>query len=210
MSGKITVKSVLDKIGLNTDQYLIYSYRGIGKLPENLSRNDSDPKKRQLLTQLPRLLKGLSNRFDHQPMDYTIFVMCDLDERCLKKFRSELLEVARNCGADGHTQFCISIKEMESWFLGDFNAIKQVYPYAKQLKNYDETRLGCWETLAESVRKGWSRELNKQKQEEGYAVIGKKKKEWASEISPFLDINKNLSPCFCYFRNKIQKLCNRS
>ncbi|MDR2705383.1 MAG: DUF4276 family protein [Planctomycetaceae bacterium] len=204
VSGETTLKIVLDKIGLKPEQYEIHSYRGIGKIPENLKKNDSDPKKRQLLTQLPKLLKGFSNRY--QNLNYTIFVMCDLDERCFKRFRKELLDVAKNCNADRHTQFFFSVKEMEAWFLGDFNAIKQTYPRARQRKNYIESKFGCWETLAESIKKGLSKELKKQKEKEGYFVIGKLKNQWATEITPHLDIQKNSSPCFCYFRDKIQKI----
>ncbi|MDR1053456.1 MAG: DUF4276 family protein [Planctomycetaceae bacterium] len=204
ISGETTLKIVLNKIGLNTEQYEIHSYRGIGKIPENLNKSDSNPKKRQLLTQLPKLLKGFSTRYQY--LNHTIFVLCDLDKCCFKKFREELLEVAKKCDADQHTQFFLSVNEMEAWFLGDFNAIKKIYSRARRRKNYTESKLGCWETLADSIKKGWSKELKKQKEKEGYSVIGKLKNQWATEITPHLNIQMNSSPCFCYFRDKIQKI----
>ncbi|MDR0391518.1 MAG: DUF4276 family protein [Planctomycetaceae bacterium] len=204
VSGETVIKTVLKKIGLNTKQYEIHSYKGIGKLPTNLNKNDSDPQKRQLLNQLPRLLRGFSKRY--KQLNYTICVICDLDEHCFKNFRADLLNVAKECDVNQHTQFFISVKEIESWFLGDFDAIKQIYPKAKQIKNYTESNSGCWEILAETIKRGSSKELKKQKEKEGYSVIGKMKNKWANDITPHLDIQKNSSMCFCYFRDKIQKI----
>lgn len=37
-------------------------------------------------------------------------------------------------------------------------------------------------------------------------AIGKIKSEWAEQITPHIDIDKNKSPSFCYFRDKIREL----
>ncbi|GHT36296.1 hypothetical protein FACS189427_07640 [Planctomycetales bacterium] len=206
ISGEIMLKIILDKIGLKAGCYEIHHYKGIGRIPKNLKKTDSDPKKRQLLSQLPRLLTGFTNRY--QSVDYAMFVLCDLDERCFKEFRQELLKVAHNCKSQARTHFIISVKEMEAWFLGDFDAIKKIYPLAKQKKKYKESNHGNWETLADAIKKGWSKDLHKQKETEGYYVVGKLKNQWAKEISPHLDVERNQSPCFCYFREKILKFLN--
>jgi hypothetical protein len=204
ISGEMILKCLLDKIGLKTDSYVIHHYKGIGGVPKNLTRTDSDPKKRQLLTQLPRLLKGFSQRY--QGIDYRIFVVCDLDERCLKEFRQELLNVAKKCNASNNTQFCFSVKEMEAWLLGDIEAVKEVYPSARLRRNYIETKHGSWDTLADTIKKNWSKDLLKRKKLEGYNVIGKHKSQWAKEITPYIEIERNQSPSFQYFCKKIKSI----
>lgn len=37
-------------------------------------------------------------------------------------------------------------------------------------------------------------------------AIGKIKSEWAQNIVPYINIDKNKSPSFCYFRDKIREL----
>lgn len=37
-------------------------------------------------------------------------------------------------------------------------------------------------------------------------VIGKEKSKWAKDITPYINIDKNKSPSFCYFRDKIREL----
>ncbi len=37
-------------------------------------------------------------------------------------------------------------------------------------------------------------------------VIGKEKSAWAEKITPYMNVNKNKSPSFCYFREKIREL----
>jgi len=204
ISGETVLKIVLDKIGLGVERYEIHHYRGIGKIPSNLSKMDSDPKKRQLLTQLPKLLTGFTNSY--KSFNYAIFVLCDLDERCRKEFRQELLEVANARNAKDKTHFIISVKEMEAWFLGDIEAIRSVYPSVRLKGNYLESRDGTWETLADSIKKDWSKDLHRQKKTAGYYVIGELKNQWATQISPHIDVERNQSQSFRYFRDKVKLL----
>ncbi|QHG19998.1 hypothetical protein GJB62_14990 [Nostoc sp. ATCC 53789] len=58
ISGKIALEILVPKI-INTEQHTfnIHHYKGIGRIPKNLT-STSDPKKRILLDQLPRLIQG--------------------------------------------------------------------------------------------------------------------------------------------------------
>ena len=90
-------------------------------------------KKRILLDQIPRLLRGYGQMHAGYGDDYqaTVIVVCDLDDKCLKTFLGELQAVLDTCDPRPKTRFCIAIEEGEAWFLGDIPAIKIEYPKAK-------------------------------------------------------------------------------
>jgi len=88
-SGKTALDILVPKI-INTEEHTfnIIAYKGIGHIPKNLTSN-SDPKKRILLDQLPRLIKGYGKTLSYFPA--VLIVICDLDDRCLSAFRKELV-----------------------------------------------------------------------------------------------------------------------
>ncbi|AFY50449.1 hypothetical protein Nos7524_4705 [Nostoc sp. PCC 7524] len=205
ISSKKALDILVPKI-LNTEQHTfnIHAYKGIGHIPKNLKSN-SDPQKRILLDQLPRLIRGYGNTFASYPSDYqaVLIVICDLDDRCLSSFRKELLEILNSCHPQPKTQFCIAIEEGEAWYLGDLAAVKNAYPSAKEavLNSYTNDEIcGTWEKLADALYSGGCHKLSKL----GYQVIGKEKATWAERISPLMDIDNNQSPSFCYFRDKLR------
>lgn len=65
ISGKKTLDILIPKI-IDTHNYKntfkVISYKGIGRIPKNLNPK-ADPQKRQLLSQLPRLVQGYGNKF---------------------------------------------------------------------------------------------------------------------------------------------------
>ena len=163
--------------------------------------------KRILLNQLPRLLRGFGKTFANYSINFpvVVIVVCDLDKRCLKKFRQELFAVLNTCTPQPETRFCIAIEEGEAWLLGDIPAIKAAYPRAKDsvLNKYkNDSICGTWELLAEAVFTGGLRALEKK----GTRVIGIEKSAWAERIAPQMNVDKNASPSFCYFRDKIREL----
>jgi hypothetical protein len=96
----------------------------------------------------------------------------------------------------------------ESWYLGDLAAVKKAYPSAKDavLNSYSNDSIcGTWEKLADAVFSGGAKSLSKL----GGEAIGKEKASWAKKISPFIDADNNLSPSFCYFRDKLRRLSGR-
>lgn len=205
-SGKRTLDILIPKIIKDQDTFNVIDYRGIGNIPPNL-KSRTDVSKRILLDQLPRLLRGFGKTFTNYPINFpaVMIVVCDLDRRCLKKFRQELLRVLDSCNPKPKTRFCIAIEEGEAWLLGDIPAIKKAYPSAieKVLNSYQNDSIcGTWEVLADAVVNGGSNWLRSR----GYPTIGQEKTTWAEMITPYMDITNNKSPSFCYFRDKIREL----
>jgi hypothetical protein len=72
----------------------LHAYRGIGRIPANLSAT-TDPSRRILLDQLPRLLRG----YVRTPGIDAVVVVLDADDRNCMSFLSELQSLATSCGA---------------------------------------------------------------------------------------------------------------
>ena len=205
-SGKKTLEVLMPKIIGEQHTFTLHFYSGIGHIPKNL-QNETDVSKRVLLNQLHRLLKGFGRTFANYSTNFpaAVIVVCDLDRRCLKKFRQELFNILNTCNPKPETRFCIAIEEGEAWLLGDISAIKDAYPNAKDnvLKRYQNDSIcGTWELLADAVFTGGSNALGKKP----WYVIGKEKSAWAQKITPHMNVDKNASPSFCYFRDKVREL----
>ena len=205
-SGKKALKLLVPKVIGSENSYNIHSYKGIGRIPKNL-RNNADASKRILLEQLPRLLRGYGKTFANYPYDYlaAVILVCDLDDKCLKAFRQELLVILDACNPKPETCFCIAIEEGEAWFLGDMLAIKAAYPSAKEsvLNTYvNDSICGTWECLANAVFPGGSQALSSK----GWQAVGREKSDWAEKITPHMDFDHNRSPSFCYFIEKLRGL----
>lgn len=207
VSGKTALEILVPKI-ISTEQHTfkIISYKGIGRIPKDL-KSASEAKKRILLDQLPRLVEGYGKTFSQYPSNSpaVLIVICDLDDRCLSTFRKELLDLVDKCNSKPKMQFCIAIEEGEAWYLGDFAAVKAAYPKAKEtvINSYkNDSICGTWEKLADAVFSGGSQNLSKQ----GGQAIGLEKSNWAKKIPPLMDVENNLSPSFCYFRDKLRQL----
>ena len=206
-SGKKALEILVPKIVGMENSFRVIPYKGIGRTPKNL-KSSSDAKKRILLDQLPRLLQGYGNAYVNCLDTVAIFVICDLDTKCLKEFRQELFSVLDSCKPKPVTRFCLAIEEGEAWLLGDKDAIKEAYPRAKTavLRRYVyDSICGTWELLADAVSSGGSQALKKK----GYQAIGKAKSEWAEMISPLIDIGKNQSPSFNYLKGKLLELSEK-
>ena len=205
-SGEKALKILMPKIIGDQHTFCFHFYKGIGDIPPNL-KSKTDVSKRILLDQLPRLLRGFGKTFASYPANYpaAVIVVCDLDDRCLKKFRQELLGVLNSCNPKPETRFCIAIEEGEAWLLGDIPAIKAAYPKAKDniLNNYQNDSIcGTWEHLANAIFAGGAKAL----ENKPWYVRGKEKSSWAQKIAPEMNVEQNASPSFCYFRDKIREL----
>ncbi|MBF0414505.1 MAG: hypothetical protein HQL79_01925 [Magnetococcales bacterium] len=209
-SGKKALDILVPKMIGTDHSFRVLSYNGIGRIPIDL-RNTSDPGKRILLDQLPKLLRGYGNTFSQYPPDYrvAVVVVCDLDDKCLKTFRDELYHVLNACNPAPETRFCIAIEEGEAWFLGDLSAVKKVYPRAKDdiLHGYAQDSIcGTWETLADAVYSGGAATLSAK----GWQAIGAEKSKWAEMISPHMNVAANRSKSFVYFRDKLRALSGKT
>lgn len=209
-SGKKALDILIPKIIADQHTFNVHSYKGIGRIPKNLSTSQ-DVTKRVLLDQLPRLLRGYGNVFANYPenMPAAVIVVCDLDDRCLKRFHAELLNVLNACNPKPETRFCIAIEEGEAWLMGDIDAVKLAYPKAKDsvLLAYENDNIcGTWERLADAVYLGGAAALSNK----GWQAVGYEKSQWAEAICPHMDVERNASPSFIYFRKKLRELTQRA
>lgn len=205
-SGMRALEALVPKIIGDGHTSKIHSYKGVGRIPKNM-KNPKDASKRILLENLPRLLRGHGKVFASYPADYraVVIVVCDLDDKCLKTFRQELLGILNACSPKPETRFCIAVEEREAWFLGDVGAVKNAYPNAKDaiLNSYvNDSICGTWELLADAVCPGGAQDLSKK----GWQAVGAEKSKWAQAIAPSMDVSNNHSPSFCYFRDKVRQL----
>ena len=206
-SGEELLKIIVPKIICSEQNtFDIHSYKGIGRIPKNLSSKDN-ASKTTLLSKLPGLLKGFENSYKSY-IDYSIIVVCDLDKNDFLYFLNELKSVAKQSVQNSSKIFfCIAIEEMEAWLLGDIEAIRKSYPQAKLtiLQSYENDSIcDTWETLADAIYKGGAKALKLYKD---YYSIGAIKIEWAKNIPSHMDIEQNISPSFVHFKNTIKQIC---
>lgn len=174
---------------IENDNFRLHPHRGKGKLPGN-PQSRPDPKHQGLLDQLPAKLRG----YAHFSSEYCVIVLVDADnDDCVElKNRMLSLQPRPNC-----TLFRIAIEETESWFIADPDAIKKAYPKAKTQKlspNNPDSICGAWEKLAETI--------GRKPKDCG----GEDKYEWATNISPFLDLDNPKSPSLNAFITGLSKL----
>ena len=205
-SGKKALEFLVPKIVESKNTFRIVGYRGIGRIPSNLS-NSLDASRRQLLDQLPRLLGGYGRTYasTSTELQAAVIVVCDLDDKCMKSFRKELLDVLKACNPKPITRFCLAIEEGEAWLLGDSAAVRKAYPGARVnvLEQYENDAIcGTWELLADAVYTGGSQGLKKR----GWMAVGREKSAWSEQIAPHIDVDRNASPSFQYFKEKLQEL----
>ena len=203
-SGRIAVDAVLEKIlGANgaNHSWRTHGYKGSERIPKSL-RGKTDPKKRLLLNQLPRLLQGYGKSLDDSA---AVVVVVDLDDRDCLAFKRELLAVLNACDPRPNALFRIAIEEGEAWLLGDCAAVKAAYPRAKDsvLNAYEQDAIcGTWEVLADAVHVGGAAALAKA----GWPAPGVAKCAWARKIAPHMDPDRNRSPSFQAFRDGVRRL----
>lgn len=181
----------------------VHQYKGIGRLPANLT-SKADPVKRALLSQLPRLLSG----YGKTPGVDGVVVVLDNDQRNCRTFLRELKALLGNCRPAPRTLFRLAIEEMEAWFLGDRLALLSAYPRARKqvLARYEQDAVcGTWELLADAIYPGGHAAIRSA----GWPLPGQIKYEWAEKITPHMDVERNLSPSFCKFRDGVRQLVDR-
>lgn len=178
----------------------LHAYKGIGRIPPNLATT-ADPSKRMLLDQLPRLIRG----YGRTPGIDAVVVVIDTDDRNCTTFLSELNTLLNACNPKPRTLLRLAIEEIEAWYLGDRAALLAAYPKAKApvLDRYEQDSIcGTWELLADAVVPGGLLAVKKA----GWPISGQIKHEWAENISPHMDLEKNLSPSFAKLRDGLLSL----
>ena len=202
-SGAKAMKILLPKLFRGKATYRIHPYKGLGRIPKGL-KPGSGANKRLLLDQLPQLLRG----FGKATNPGYVIIICDLDDRNKQQFLNELNGVLNSCNPKPDTRFCLAIEEFEAWYLGDLAAVRKAYPKAKNsiLNKYvNDSICGTWELLADAVYKGGSKDLKTK----GWQSIGLQKSIWAKEISPFMNIDDNISPSFKDMLKQLRSIIGR-
>ena len=203
-SGAIALRHILKKIlGENgeTHSWKIHRYKGIGHLPKNLHQAPN-PARRLLLDHLPSTLQAFGNSLDDSS---AVVVVVDSDDRDCIKFKQDLLNVLNACNPRPNTLFRIAIEEGEAWLLGDRAAVKSAYPNATDevLNRYVQDSIcGTWEVLADAIHPSGASQLKAL----GYPIAGIAKCDWARNIAPHMDLDKNKSKSFQVFRDGVRKL----
>lgn len=206
-STEILVKHIMEKLktkypnkDINFDSK---SFNGIGHLPT--AGNLMERKGGNLLNNLPMYLRGFDRSLAN--MEHAaIIVVLDNDQRDCKIFQQSLNQLAKSVILFTDYVFCIAVKEMEAWLLGDENAIFSAYPDArrKYLKSYQQDGIcDTWEVLANMVYPGGLVKLCKMSKN-SYNETGKSKCEWADKIGEQLDLERNISPSFQYFLTELE------
>jgi hypothetical protein len=182
----------------------LHAYKGIGRIPHGL-RTTADPAKRILLEQLPKLLRG----YGKTPGIDAVVVVLDNDSRDCALFLRELKALAAACDPAPKTLFRLAIEEIEAWYLGDRVALAEAYPRAK-VKGLDayaqDSLCGTWELLADAVHPGGVAAVKKA----GWPLPGQLKHEWAVQIGPLMDIDRNDSASFRKLRDGLRRLVARA
>jgi hypothetical protein len=201
-SGAKLIETLMPQIiGSSSDHtWRIHPYRGIGRIPRGLTAR-SDPAKRALLNQLPRVLAG----YGKTPGMDAVVVVLDSDKRDCKAFLAELNDLLKQCSPAPTTLFRLAIEEMEAWLLGDRQALLAAYPKAKKevLARYSQDSIcGTWELLADAIYPGGRAIIHKK----GWPMPGQIKHEWAEKIAPHMDVENNASHSFGKFRDGVRGL----
>ena len=203
-SGSIALNTIMVKIlGPNYElhSWRVIPYKGLGRIPRNM-HGLTDPRRRILLDQLPRILRGYGRSL---PDPAAVIVVVDLDDKDCIAFKGELLDVLNACNPRPKALFRIAIEESEAWLLGDREAVKAGFPYTKEpvLDSYVQDSIcGTWEVLADAIHPGGSARLKGL----GYPDIGIAKSEWAKAIAPMMDVDRNRSKSFQVFRDAVRNL----
>ncbi len=204
-SGKKALDILVPKIVGPAHTFMVHSYKGIGRIPRDM-RDTQDAGNRILLENLPKLLKGYGKtQAGRRNYQEAVILVCDLDDKCLKKFRAELRRILNSCHPRPEAHFCIAIEEGEAWLLGDIPAIHAAYPRTRHkiLDTYkNDSICGTWEKLADAIYPGKASALATQ----GWHVVGTEKTKWAETICLHMTIDDNQSPSFCYFRETLRNL----
>ena len=164
--------------------------------------------KPDLLAKLPNRLKGYRNWL---PDDWRIVVLIDEDREDCTKAKGQLEDIAAQAGLvtksaakagePFHVLNRLCVEELEAWFFGDVKAVVSAYPrvphslaHRAGFRNSDAIVGGTWEALERVLQRA------------GYHRGGLEKVRAATEISQYMDPQRNASKSFQVFRTALISL----
>ena len=168
------------------DHFRIHPHQGKGKLPDKAHRlKPPGPAENSLLRQLPIKLKNIG-RQTQGGFEVAVIVVVDADDDNCIELKKQLLELYDELPTKPpRCLFRIAVEETESWFIAEPLAVKRAYPKTDiaHLAKFDKDSIcGAWEQLARAL--GF----------DPAACGGGEKTEWATAISPHLNLSKPHSP----------------
>ncbi len=144
--------------------------------------------KSHLKKSIPTKMRTFSN-FHEKVILVILFDQHTNDCLALKK------ELIRLCEANGNCRFLVRIvcRELESWYLGDMEAIKAAYPSFKpeKYKNKSKFRNPDWCNAAEEL---------------GKILPQFQKREASNNIPLYFDLSRNASPSFNHFLSGLKRI----
>ena len=180
------------------EDFRIHPHRGKGKLPlpghqlKTPERGDES-----LLAQLPIKLKNMGPQ-TQGGFEVAVVVGVDADDDDCRQLKQSLVDLYTALPTKPpRVLFRIAVEETESWFIADTSAVRAAYRHADVaiLGNHaPDAVCGAWELLAECLGDAPG------------ACRGREKTEWATAISPHLDLDKPKSPSFAALIRGIAKI----
>lgn len=162
--------------------------------------------KDDLLKRLPERLRGYAHWL---PQECAILVLVDRDDDDCLVLKQRLENIAAEAGllskttAGPERRFQvvnrIVVEELESWFFGDWPAVRAAYPGVPETvpqkagyRDPDAIRGGTWEQLERILQRA------------GYFRSGLRKNELARAVSAHMQPERNTSKSFQAFRSALQ------
>lgn len=207
-STEVFVEQIMNKLrDVYPEKELLYdikSFHGIGHL--KMKGNARQQKTGKLLNDLFPIMRGMGKAL-LQAGHAAIIVILDNDKNDKDTFLNELNQMAASNMVLTDYEFCIAVKELEAWLLGDVKAIETAYPNVRKSawKEYEQDGIcDTWEVLANAVYPGGLTELRK-KAAGAYKQIGIAKCEWARLIGEHMSLTENASPSYHFFVESLTK-----
>jgi hypothetical protein len=175
-------------------------------LPESAFQIIRFQGKQNMLRNLLTRLRGFKSWL---PENWLLLVLVDRDRDDCHTLKEGLEAIASQAGlisksaAHGGSRYQIVnrivIEELESWFFGDWEAVRRVYPKVprtipsqEQYRDPDTILGGTWEALERILQRN------------GYFEAGLRKIELARSVAPHMEPARNRSHSFQVFRDAIQ------
>jgi len=160
--------------------------------------------KDDLLNKLPARLEGYSNFL---PDNWRIVVVVDRDDDVCESLKNRMEKMVAAAGLKSRKGRAgktwqvanrIAIEELEAWYFGDWEAVRQVYarvkrtiPSVAQYRDPDAIAGGTWEAFERLLKKS------------GYFRNGLRKTEAARVLGKHIEPDHNRSRSFQVFRDVV-------
>lgn len=180
--------------------YKIRPHRGKGYLPCDLNKRPIS-----FASGLLDLLPAKCRAYEKVGGTDLLVIVLDADKDDPNRLYQSLEMTVRRFSPSIAFVFGIAVEEMESWLLGDPEAVLKAYPKAnkKIIDAYEQDSVvGTWEVLCRAIYGDEGERIIA----EGYPATGQYKSEWATKIAPFLVPERNVSPSFQRFKNTFLKI----